>query len=133
MRERVRRLLAFGVALTVVALALGVTVRLLEPPPGVTPANVERVRPGMPLESVASLLGGLAERELPLDGCAFSHVSRRLRWEAQTARLWLGEQGTAYVGFDDAGKVTGAFFQFADRSAPRPSSPLELLRATLGW
>jgi hypothetical protein len=36
-----------GVALTVVALALGVTERLLRPAPTVTEANVGRLREGM--------------------------------------------------------------------------------------
>lgn len=61
MKRLVRRLAWVGVAVTVVALGFGVTVRLLGPePPGVTEANVRRIKLGMRLQQVEEILGGPA-------------------------------------------------------------------------
>jgi hypothetical protein len=59
MRRTVWRLAWVGGALCLVGLAFGVTVRLLGPePPGVTEANVKKIRPGMDLQEVEAILGG---------------------------------------------------------------------------
>jgi hypothetical protein len=56
-----KRVFLLGLGLTLVALALAVTDWLLTPPPtpGVTEANVKRLRLGMTLEEVESMLGRL--------------------------------------------------------------------------
>src|SRR5262245_4174386 len=46
-----------GVGVALVALAFAVTHQLLTPPPGVTEANVTRLRPGMTLNQVEAILG----------------------------------------------------------------------------
>ncbi len=46
-----------GVALVLVALAFLLTDWLLTPPPGVTEANVKRLRPGMTVEQIEAILG----------------------------------------------------------------------------
>src|SRR4051794_40059365 len=91
-RRSVRRLAWVGVALCLVALALGVTVRLLEPPPGVTEANVRRIRLGMTLAEVEAVLGQ------PPDSC-----------EAETEEVWSatwsGEEGDVDVTFDEKDRI----------------------------
>ena len=52
-----RRVYLLGLGLALVALAFVVTDALLWEP-GVTEANVKRIRPGMTLEQVERLLGG---------------------------------------------------------------------------
>jgi len=52
-----------GVALCLVALALGVTERLLEPPPGVTETNLRRLRKGMTLREGEAVFGRPADEQ----------------------------------------------------------------------
>jgi hypothetical protein len=59
MKRRVRWLAWVGVALCVLAVAFGLTVRLVGlESPGVTEANAKRIQPGMALREVEGILGG---------------------------------------------------------------------------
>jgi hypothetical protein len=54
-----RRVFLLGIGIALVALALAFTDWALSLRPGVTEANVKRIRPGMTLKEVESILGGL--------------------------------------------------------------------------
>jgi hypothetical protein len=106
-----------SVALFLVTVAFLLTDRLLWQP-GVTEANVRRIRAGMTLADVEAILGAPA----PLgDGAGWF-----------TVYLWSGAEGEAVVGVGsrpgELGEVAWAKF--------RPSSvliPFQLLRSRLGW
>src|SRR5262245_32083334 len=53
-----RRVYLLGVGLALVALALAITDAVMGPSPGVTEANVRRIRVGMGMKEVAARLGG---------------------------------------------------------------------------
>jgi hypothetical protein len=53
-----KRVYLLGIGIALVAGALALTHELLSPWPGVTAANVERIRKGMPRAEVEALLGG---------------------------------------------------------------------------
>jgi hypothetical protein len=132
-RRIVRRLAWVGMALCLVALAFGVTVRLLKLPPGVTETNVGLIRKGMTLTEVEGILGESAKHEIDLRGCALPHLTRRWRGTAECARLWPGAEGCACVGFDEDGRVAGAVFHFVDGAGPQGAGPLTRLRSLFGW
>jgi hypothetical protein len=114
---RRRALLWFaGVALIVGALLL--TNRLLWQP-GLTEANVRRIRPGMTLAEVEALLGGPAAEavEMPADYPAY-------RWR----RAWKDGDASLDVQFWPDGRVMAA----AGRGRQQPG-PLARLRSWLGW
>ena len=81
-----------GVAL--VALALLLTDRLLWQP-GLTEANVRRLRPGMPLAEVEALLGGPATETIDrqAEGSIISAVRRR-RADPRTCHVCQDAVGT---------------------------------------
>jgi hypothetical protein len=112
MTKRVRRVVWIGVALCLVALAFGLTVRLLGPElAGVTEANARRIRPGMSLTEAERILGSAG---YPL-----------LRGEAY---IWDGREGQVLVVIDERGRVGEAVF------VPfRDLRPLDRFRAWLGW
>jgi hypothetical protein len=56
-----RQVFLLGVGLCLIALALALTEHVLDLQPGVTEANVRRIRKGMTEEDVRGLLGGPAE------------------------------------------------------------------------
>jgi hypothetical protein len=119
-----------GVGLALVALALLLTDALLWRP-GVTEANVKRIRAGMTLEEVRALFGDEPEIGLGPDA-------------AKSCRWW-GAEGAAWVHFDENQLVTSAQFdrgaepsqqgRYAGRLRPTPSEPgpFARLRAWLGW
>jgi hypothetical protein len=86
-RRTLRRLAWMGVAVCVVAVALGVTERLLAPTPSVTEANVGRLRKGMTLREVEAILGTTHQMGPSGHGA----------WE----RVWVRRSGCAWVTFDD--------------------------------
>jgi hypothetical protein len=122
-RRTVRRLAWVGVALCAVALALGVTERLVWRP-GVTPANVRRVRVGMTLDEVEALMGCPAHLAFDLDREGVPIGDRRYRW----LRNWTAEDAGVNAEFDEAGRV-----QAVNAVVWREPSAFESLRSLLGW
>ncbi len=112
-----RRVYLLGVGITLVALVFVVTDALLGACPGVTAANVRRVRPGMTEAEVTAILGP--------PSCLAAHEKKGY-W----VRLWLANEAVATVRFDDAGLVQCAWF---DSIPPLQPGPLARLRAWLGW
>src|SRR5262245_64884631 len=86
-----------GLALLLVAGAFLLADRLLAPPPGVTEANVERVRAGMSVGRVEAIFGRAADvaRDPP---------------EREQTRHWLSEAGVASVAFSPGGRAVRARF-----------------------
>jgi hypothetical protein len=133
------------------------------PRPGVTEANVKRIRPGMTMKEVTAILGP-PEVE-PIDPELYARVlrcleeTRRLKKELQEERKRApakeGQQGRGRrfeyaelfdtplkflfyeVWKGDEGTVT--VWRYGDRvesvefAPARQASPLDLLRALLGW
>jgi hypothetical protein len=113
-----RRVYLLGVGLALVALALAVTDWALSLQPGVTEANVKRIRAGMSLEEAEALLGGPAQRA-GRDRCGGA-------WE----RVWAAPCGQVYLTSGLDGRVTHAAFV---ASPGAPPGPFARLRAWLGW
>jgi hypothetical protein len=116
-----------GLALLAVAGAFLLTDRLLTPPPGVTEANVKRIREGMRLAEVEAILG-----------------PRTKTWQAQGEWAISGTLDDGVVVCFEAGRVSRvgissvrgpscwhapSAYRFP-RATPRP---LDRLRAWLGW
>ena len=98
-----------------------VTCAALEPAPGITAANVRRIRPGMTREEVEALLGG------PHHSASWENM--RAVWPSPWAGLWRGSDGCVTVVFDPPGRVRGAEF----RPDPgRPPGPLNPFRKAIG-
>ena len=114
-----RRVFLLGVGLALVALGLAFTDWALSLQPGVTEANVKRIRPGMALEEVEALLGGPADTAQRADKCGGDWL-----------REWRCPRGEVYVLCGPDGRVIQAVFQ---RKPTGPQSPLACLRAWLGW
>jgi hypothetical protein len=105
-RRLVRRLAWVGVALTVVALAFGVTVAVLESAPGVTEANVRRICPGMTPAEVETLLGG-PPGDLGIE--SWPDVGRTVdEWPSRGVWVWNGAAGSAWVRLHGSGRVQSA-------------------------
>jgi hypothetical protein len=120
-----RRVYLLGVGLTLVALALAITDWALSLRPGVTEANVKRIRPGMTTAEVEAILGSAGvcvvrgySSHGPMTNCRHLEFSF---WR------WSGPAGRAWVYVDDS-SVVGAGFERSERP-----NPLARLRAWLGW
>jgi hypothetical protein len=116
-----RRVYLLGVGLALVALALALTDWALSLQPGVTEANFRRIRVGMTIEEVETLLGGPGEIINQQLVCLDFH--------------WYGDTGLAVVALDRRGddqtwRVTESVWR--PFYAPVPG-PLARLRAWLGW
>ena len=102
-----------GLGVAVVAVAFAVTDAALGPRPGVTQANVRRLKPGMTQEEVRAVLGGPAEWQLGL--------SLIQKGGGEAVYKWTGAEGEAFVTFrfglrdDYSGTLTSVSFQ---RTAP---------------
>src|SRR5262249_48318251 len=116
-------------------LALAFTDGALSLQPGVTERNFRRIRPGMTVTEVESLLGpyGLDRTGTPLK---LAHRERdlelvaRLQDERMIALWWEDEHGVAELYFGAGGRVWEALWQPGQRSG---DGILARLRAWLGW
>jgi hypothetical protein len=106
-----------GVGLALVAGAFLLTDALLWRP-GVTEANVRRIRPGMKRTEVEAVLGRQNGGTIIMGGLPRIEV-------------WEGECGVANVQFDRHGGTQAA--QFLTAPPTREANPLARLRAWLGW
>jgi hypothetical protein len=93
------RVYLLGVGLALVALAFILTDVLIWRP-GVTEANIRRIRAGMTLREVEAMFGGPAQEEYDLAG------EQGFRPCERWGKLWGGEPGWAAVIFNANGIVT---------------------------
>ncbi|MCI0464611.1 MAG: outer membrane protein assembly factor BamE [Gemmataceae bacterium] len=119
-----RRVYLLGVGMVLVVLAFVITDALLGSRPGVTEANVRRIRAGMTLQEVEAILG--EPGRIVAGGGTLSG------WT--TVYSWIGPAGTATVSlrssmpWDSPPTVGSAFFQ---RTAQ--PNPLGRLLSRPGW
>src|SRR5262249_35942170 len=123
-----------GVGLLLVAAAFLLTGAVIGPPPGVTEANVKRIKPGLTLAEVEARLGGKATSEAnrgAVRRAVAAYRAPRARAEGTPAsarlRCWEGAEGRAITYFSADGKVKWIFLV----PSPRPS-PLDTFRNALG-
>jgi hypothetical protein len=114
-----RRVYLLGVGLALVALALAFTDWALSLQPGVTEANSRRIRAGMSLAEVESLLGRPAGWAQRTDRCGGDWL-----------RKWGCPRGEVIVLSSPDDRVMRAAFHPNPAGLP---SPLARLRAWLGW
>jgi hypothetical protein len=112
-----RRVYLLGVGLALVALALAFTDWALSLRPGITAANIKRIRPGMTVTEVEALLGQRGGRYFPED-------------PPPAVWVWVGPTRSVWVSTDDADRVVEVTVW-----QPRKGevSTLARLRAWLGW
>ena len=115
-----------GVGLALVALGLALTDWALSLRPGVTEANVKRIRPGMLVTDVIALLG-----EPPLKGSALLAAEWKGRDDMNVALVWHGADGEVFVLVDHERRVVKVAAWYPSGNA-RPGV-LARLRAWLGW
>ncbi len=113
-----------GVGLLLVALAFVVTCAVLGPSPGITEANVRRIKPGMKPAEVEALLGGRPAR-MTIESWA---DEMGLLWPDPGVWVWDGATGSARVRVDVTGRVESARWV---RHGPGPSL-LDRLRKQAG-
>jgi hypothetical protein len=127
------RVFLLGVGLVLVALAFLLTDALLWRP-GVTEANVQRIRRGKTLAEVEAVLGQ-PSRCCVYRNCGYPNVPLGERYErlvtSYQARIWWHVNGVEVgcVTFR-GGRVIHAFFDLS--KSPHPS-PFARLCAWLGW
>jgi hypothetical protein len=136
-----RQVYLLGVGLVLVALAFIVTDRALPTTPGVTEANVKRVKVGMTYGEVEDLLG-FPDLIARMNGglrISRSQVEAQLRGSSAVRDAnsgfvvwpWDGEEGTAVVYFRPDARVHKVTWMRAD--PPQGQSIFARLRAWLGW
>jgi hypothetical protein len=141
MKRLVRRLAWVAVALTAVALMFGVTLRLLEPPPGPAEAKARRIRPGLTRADAEAILGGAGERLLAMDASGKSCVDHSSHWY-----IWRSLEGVTAVRFassDGPGDLIGEVsfsaapkcgdLVFTEDPKDENASTLQRIRSLLGW
>jgi hypothetical protein len=127
-----RQTYLLGVGMLLVTGALVGTDALLWEP-GVTAANVRRIRPGMTAREVEAILGKPAVweyRDALWEG-SVQPLEERHQPLGRAAVCWCwlpAADGETVVSFDETGRVDGV--KQCLRSQP---SPLDRLRAWLGW
>jgi len=123
------RVYLLGVGIVLIGAGFMTTNWLLTPPPGVTMANLPRIRPGMGLAEVESLLGGPG-----------IHIPWVLNEEGPL--FWKGPEGTIHVQFYRP--FINPFSSMTVHPTARPylvrpdgqtvyPSPIRPLRAWFGW
>src|SRR5262249_26459222 len=122
-----RRVYLLGVGLALVALAFVLTDALLWEP-GVTAPNVRRIRAGMTLAEVNSVLGPPVQDEMRLLAITTNSGAMDAAAPEDFTCAWEGPGGYVAVRFDADERVREYWF-----SAIRHESPLARLRAWLGW
>jgi hypothetical protein len=125
-----RQTYLLGVGIALVALGLAFTDRALGLRPGVTEANVRRIRAGMTLAEAESVLGprewdpkaawGIINAVDPSRKTSF-------RYPEAFACMWGGADVDVMVFFDSNERVTRVCTQ------RRHQTPFARLRAWLGW
>jgi hypothetical protein len=124
-----RRVYLLGVGVALVAGAFLLTEALLWRP-GVTEANMRRVRPGMKQARVETLLGGPPKCRGVLRSVRVDAEGEVIFPEQGSyTALWVGPDGQIRVDFGPAGDVVSAQFWLE----PYRPSALRRLRAWLGW
>jgi hypothetical protein len=145
-----RQVFLLGVGLCLIALAFAVTDHLLTLQPGVTEANVKRIRKGMSEEEVQAILGRapdpfddeLANRRvfeevvrdmediqgIPSKSTLYPGNSVKIDWDGLDIRDWEGEFGTARILFRHQQVLLAVFYP---SSVSRPTI-LQRLRSYLG-
>jgi hypothetical protein len=118
-----------GVGVMLVALAFVVTYRALGPKPGVTEANVRRLKPGMTVREVETILGAKARVLARAGDCCKNALAPDPSPSPWVALSW-GEDGMALVYFDERDHLERAEFR---RTRATRQSPLDSLRSRLGW
>ena len=84
-----RKVFLLGLGLSLIALAFALTQYVLDLQPGVTEANIKRIREGMTVQQVEAILG----------------APRRFQTDPAIGWWWEGETGTAVVVFDENERV----------------------------
>jgi hypothetical protein len=136
-KRRVQRLAWVGVALCVVALALGVTERFVEsrqrPGDGITKLNYQRIHEGMPLREVEGILGkrpGNYQSGRPL--LALDVYGGGVLMNGGVMVEWWGDRGIVQVGLDANQRVLWTrFVEVYLLAVPKPD-PLDRLRSLFG-
>jgi hypothetical protein len=113
-----RRVYLLGLGLALLALALAFTDWALSLQPGVTEANVKRIRPGMTLAEVEALFG-----------CRWRAGFINNGSPAEVSFEWEGARGVAVVRCDLGQRARQATWHRRERV----DSLLSRLRAWLGW
>jgi hypothetical protein len=121
-----RQVYLLGVGVALAGLALAFTDWALSLPPGVTEANVKRLRPGMTQAEVEALLG-----EAPTSGGVLVEDGDLIIDQRRHPRIWIwqGKAGSAFVTVDVTGRVQIAWWERRDRQ----SGPLDRFRSWLDW
>lgn len=112
-----RVLLRVGVGLSLVLLALLLAERILSRIPGEMEAKARRIRPGMPFDEAARILG----RPSPGGGVE----------SGEATLVWVGQDGRVVVCVDHTGRVTHV--EFSREGADTSPTLLRRLRAWLDW
>ncbi len=117
-------LLGVGGLLVAVAIAFIVAYGLIERAPGVTEANVRRIRERMTEAEVEAILGGKGLRGLVIVGGIW--------WED---RIWSSQHGSACITFNRSSAIRDKWRVRTAAWTPAvlPPPPHDRLRAWLGW
>jgi hypothetical protein len=117
------RVYLLGVGLALVALALAFTDWALSLGPGLTAANVRRIRPRMTMKEVEAILGR----------CSTDSSGGRPSW--RSVRMWEGRLGRGYICFGPDDRVMEEVAGEPVIIRPNRGGPqlLARLRAWLGW
>src|SRR5438445_13678227 len=103
-----RRVYLLGIGLTLVTLAFALTEALLWRPEA-TEANLRRIRPGMTLREVEAIFGRPADWDYDIQRFEPT-IQQEYRPGERWIRGWNGPQGSAAVNFDEADRVTRAWW-----------------------
>src|SRR5262245_644263 len=132
-----RRVYLLGVGLALVALALALTDWVLSLQPGVTEANVKRIKDGMTLDQVEAILGGPGSPghrppcKGPQDFVGYGKDGGDYHWDYH----WIGASGYASVTFVSPWGVPECCRRVEHARFVRPASrsPFQRLQDWLDW